>query len=109
LDVYVDRADVSPELLVLNTDYVVNYGSGVIDRIDGGVFTEGEQNIRAAYSYGYATVPADVRLVALQIAARIYETGIVKNEYVGGSSATYLEGAGQLNADERHALRRYRA
>lgn len=109
LSVYADRTDTSPEVLVENTDYVLNYGSGVLDRIDGGTFDQGEQNVKATYVYGASTVPADIRLVALQVAARIYETGIVKNEYVGGVSATYLEGAGQLNADERRALRSYQA
>lgn len=109
LSVYVDRADTNPEILVENTDYVLNYESGILDRIDGGVFYSGEQNIKLSYVYGYSTVPADVRLVALQVAARIYETGIVKNESVAGVSATYMDGAGQLNRDERYALRRYRS
>lgn len=106
--VYSDRTDTAPEVLVLNTDYVLNSETGALYRIDGGVFTSGRQNVKVTYTYGETTVPADARLVALQVAARIYEVGIVKTESVGGVSATYLEGAGQLNADERHALRGYR-
>lgn len=109
LSVYVDRTDTAPEVLVENTDYVVNYGRGIVSRIDGGVFTKGRQNIKLTYVYGNATVPADVRVVALQVASRIYEVGMVKSDSAGGVSATYVEGAGSLTGNEKDLLRRYRA
>ena len=109
VSVYSDRSDTAPDVLVLNTDYVVDESRGVLERIDGGVFVKGRQNIEVTYAYGTDTVPSDARLVALQVAARIYVVGIVQSESTGGVSATYLEGGGTLNADERHALRRYRS
>jgi len=108
LVVYADRTDTAPDTLVANTDYVVNLTTGVVNRIDGGRFTLGRQNVKVSYSFGYVTVPSDARLVALQVAARIYEIGMVENESVGGVSQAYVKGAGQLTLDEKHALRRHR-
>lgn len=103
-----DRTDTLPETLVLNTDYVVKSKHGIIKRIDGGVFPYGAQNIKVSYDYGSATVPSDARLVALQVAARIYDVGQIENESLGGMSATYVAGAGNLTPDEKDMLRRYR-
>lgn len=108
LSVYDDRTDTDPEVLVLNTDYVVDEEAGIVTRIDGYVFERGAQNIKVTYTHGYATVPSDARLVALQVAARIYEVGQVENESVGGVSQTYVKGAGNLTLDEKDVLRRYR-
>ncbi len=109
VSVYTDKTDTAPEVLVLDTDYVVDSGPGMVHRIDGGTFTRGRQNVKLTYAAGYATVPSDVRMVALQVAARIYEVGMVENDSAGGMSATYVKGAGSLTTDERHTLRRYRA
>jgi len=107
--VYTDKTDTAPEVLVLDTDYVVDSGPGMVHRIDGGVFTRGRQNVKLTYAAGYSVVPSDVRMVALQVAARIYEVGMVENDSAGGMSATYVKGAGALTVDEKHTLRRYRA
>lgn len=109
LTAYTLRDDASPESLTENVDYVLDYKTGVITRIDGGVFANDRQNVSVSYTYGKASIASDIRLVALQVAARIYEVGIVTNESNGGQSATYMEGAGQLNRNEKDALRRYRA
>lgn len=108
LAVSVDRADAAPETLTENTDFVLNTETGVLTRIDGGVFYESPQSVKVSYTHGYSTVPSDARLVALQVAARIYELGMVENESVGGISATYVAGAGQLTDAEKDALYRYR-
>lgn len=81
-------------------------------------FTLGRQNYTVTYSHGYVTdssvpgLPADVqewpsslRLVALQLATRIYEQGIVASETVGSVSASYSVVEGILvSAGERDIL-----
>lgn len=108
LSVYTDRTDTAPEVLVQNTDYVLDAEKGIATRIDGSCFTRGVQNIKVTYTHGSATVPSDARLVALQVAARIYEVGQVENESAGGVSQTYVQGAGNLTRDEKDVLRRYK-
>lgn len=108
LSVYADRTDTSPEVLVENTDYVLDGARGAVWRIDGGVFTAGRQNIKTTYTYGASTVPTDAQLVALQVAARIYAVGMTESESLGGVSITYVKGAGSLTQNEKDSLRRYR-
>lgn len=105
---YLDRTDTAPATLTLNTHYVLKGKTGVLMRIDGEVFPQGGQNIKVSYDYGVATVPADARLVALQVAARIYAVGQAVSESVGGISVNYVEGAGNLTRDEKDTIRRYR-
>lgn len=109
LVVYAGRDDASPTTLVENTDYVLNYRTGVLTRIDGELFPNAPQSVKATFTYGSDTVPSDARLVALQVAARIYDIGMVANETVGGVSTTYAATGGQLTLDEKRALYRYRA
>lgn len=103
-----DRTDSDPETLVQNADYVFNSDDGIVRRIDGYVFPFGYQNIKVTYTHGRATVGSDARLVALQVATRIYDVGMVESESLGGASTTWVKGAGQLTTDEKHALHRYR-
>jgi hypothetical protein len=108
LVVYTDRTDTAPETLVENTDYVWDGETGIVTRIDGYVFPASAQNIKITYTHGSATVDASARLVALQVAARVYEVGMVENESLGGVSTTWVKGAGQLTPDEKHALHHLR-
>lgn len=94
----------SSETLVSGTDFILDSDRGVLHRYDGGVFTAGRQNVKATFTYGYATIPATVRAVALQVAARVYDVGQVEAESLGGYSATYVKGGAALTADERLAL-----
>jgi hypothetical protein len=110
LTVYPDgaRESSSADVLVDGTGYRADLDKGLIYRIDGGVFTEGRQNISLVCAFGYDTIPAVVRVVACQVAARIYEVGMAENESAAGMSTTWVKGAGSLTVDERRALHRYR-
>jgi hypothetical protein len=90
-----------------STDYYAELHTGIVYRI-GSKWPEGRGTVKVTYTYGVEETPADVRIVALQVAARIYDVGMVENESVGGVSATYVKGAGSLTEDERRLLRRYR-
>lgn len=114
--------------LVEGTDWV-------LDKVDGSIstaylgspqytwyqtFFRGRQNYTVTYTHGYvsdASVsglppdvqewPSDLRLVALQLATRIYEQGIVASESVGSVSASYAVVEGILvSAGERDILER---
>lgn len=52
-------------------------------------FLKGRQLYKVTYTHGLATVPSSVRLVALNLAARIYDQQLVKQESVGGSQTVY--------------------
>lgn len=105
---YADRTDTSPDTLAVNVDYVEDLERGVLHRIDGDVWTEGRQNVKVTFVASYASVPSSIRLVALQVAARVYEVGMTKSASVAGVSETYVEGGGSLTDDEREVLRGYR-
>lgn len=106
VSVYSDRTDTDPEVLVENTDYVWNGATGIVHRIDGGVFTRGRQNVKVTYTYGESSAPADVKVVVLQVASRIYDVGMTTQGSIGGVQETYVQGAGNLTRDEKDTLRR---
>lgn len=45
--------------------------------------------VEVDYSHGFEVVPDDLRLVALTVAARIYEQGTARQEATGSSSITF--------------------
>lgn len=96
------------EALTENVHYILDYAKGLAYRVDGGIFPKGRLNIKASFTAGYATVPSPVRLVSLQMAARIYEFGMMTGESTGSYSGTYVPGAGSLTREEKDVLRRYR-
>lgn len=98
----------SEEILVDGTDYVMDAASGIVERVDDGVWTRGTRNIVWTGTYGHDPVPTTVRLVALQIAARIYDEGMAVSESAGTYSGTFSGDAGQLSDREKRALHRYR-
>lgn len=71
---------------------------------------DGRQNISVTYEYGYETLdlPHSVRMVALQIAARLVVQGVAKRETVGALSIDYATAATDLTAGETRILGRYR-
>ena len=108
------------EPLTVDEDYRIGTG-GILWRIPRyNVWPLGHANIAVVYSHGYDTsissgsgdcyggVPSDIRLIAVQLAARIYDIGMVQQEAAGSWSATYVGGAGQLNDYEMRALDRWR-
>lgn len=97
-------------------DYVVTDG-GVLRRVkvNGTALSSwstgwpwGAMNVEVAYSHGFDEVPRDLRMLALTLAGRIYEQGIVKQETVGGSTSTFsVDGPLDLTRTEERIVRRY--
>ena len=51
--------------LVLTTDYVVDQSKVLIRGLGGKIFSQGVQNIKLVYDYGYASVPDNLMLACL--------------------------------------------
>ncbi len=71
---------------------------------------KGRQNVSVIYSHGYgsATLPRDVRMVALQIAARLLVQGAAVYESVGAVSVRYAGPPLDLSPGEKAILSRHR-
>jgi hypothetical protein len=71
---------------------------------------KGRQNIAVAYTSGYGTadLPRDIRMVALQIAARLTVQGVSVYETVGDVSMRYAGPATDFTAGELRILRKYK-
>ncbi len=71
---------------------------------------QGRQNVAVVYSNGYGTalLPRDVRMVALQMAARIIVQGVSVFESVGPVSQRYAGAALDPTPGEIRILRKYR-
>lgn len=90
------------------SDYYLDQGAGILYRLDG-VWDKGKGNIRVELKAGRAEVPAAVRMVCLQIAARLYEQGLAASETLNGYSITYASDTGVgLSDPERRVLDLYR-
>jgi hypothetical protein len=118
----IDIMDVTEndEPLVVTDDYKLN-SNGILFRMptvveNGSVQTVrrswlcGRQNIAVTYSHGYADadLPRDVRMVALSLAARIYQQGPAVFETLGQTSVRYAGPAMDLTNGEKAILRKYR-
>lgn len=100
----------SEELLVAGSDEDYLLGSGGLLYRMGNTWPEARQCITVVYDHGYATgeVPSDIRLVALQVAARIHDAAHLVRETVGSYSIEYVQGMGGLTKYEKDVLRKYR-
>lgn len=97
-------------------DYIVT-DAGVLRRtfLDGRVaprwsagWARGQMNVEVTYSHGFGEVPSDLRMLALTIAARIYEQNVARQETVAGSTTTYsVDAALDLTRTEKLIVRRY--
>jgi hypothetical protein len=68
-----------------------------------------ERIVEVDYSHGYDPVPDDLRLVALTVAARIYEQGTARQESTGSSSITFSVAAStDLSSGEKAIVEKYR-
>lgn len=97
----------------------------VLDRESGSLrtknltsrFLKGRQIYTAVYTHGYVSdadapgLPADaiewpssLRMVALQLASRIYDQGIVSSESVGGVSMSYAAAESMVLTDRERSL-----
>jgi hypothetical protein len=96
------------ETLVSGTDYTADLTRGILWRVDGVPWTEGKGNVTVVLTSGFSSTPADVKIVCLQVANRIYEIGQVESESTGSWSGQYVKGAASLTQDEKQILYRYR-
>jgi hypothetical protein len=89
------------------TDFMLS-GAGLLLRKFPQTWSPGRQRVKVKYSFGYATVPADLKLLAVTIAARVYQQGIVMQETVGMTQVTYATDSLSLTAGEKNILSRYK-
>jgi hypothetical protein len=104
------------------TDYVLN-GNGILFRrgsLSGQstyydcnfprVWPTGRQNITVTYDHGYtdAEIPRDVRMVALNLAARLIVQGVATEESLGDARVKYAGPATDLTKGEQMILQKYR-
>ena len=87
-------------------DYVINREAGIIVSTYGKLPT-GSQNIKIVYTAGYATIPADLELLAKQLTAKAFEQrkaqGIGR-ESLGGAS---IDWKSELTPEQTHILSAY--
>lgn len=97
--------------------YEVRPGAGILERIDGGVWSAGRRNLTIVYSYGYATTPPaivgiveDLVAGALAHAARNRATKGASSMSMDGYSVAYSELSRLmvLAPEQMQALDRYR-
>lgn len=95
------------ENLVEVEDYRLDKEGGVLIRTHRGIWPRGEENLEIDLTYGYElrNIPTTVKMVALQIAARIYEMGPFETDSIGG--AQVMKGASHPNELEQDALYNY--
>jgi len=74
-----------------STSYEVRPGAGILERIDGGVWSAGRRNLTIVYSYGYATTPpAIVGIVEDLVAGAL--THAARNVATKGASSMSMDG-----------------
>jgi len=93
-----------------SSDLVLHPERGIVDRV-GGVFVRGRRNLKIAYTAGYATIPDDVALACVKLAAAWYahaRAGAdgIRREKLGDYDALYAAEA--LPVDVEAALAPYR-
>lgn len=105
--------------LTAGTDYGVDR-DGHLVRTDGtadwttwttgptAYWPQGQRNIAVTYDHGWGTVPADIREVALALAARKITQGGATEETVGAVTRRYAASSTDLTNGERAILRKYR-
>lgn len=96
------------------TDYKLN-DNGVLFRTAGtaltwcgGYWPEGRQNITVTFEHGYADVPRDARMVALNLACRMITAGMASSEQVGDVQISYAESGMDVTPGELRILQKYR-
>ena len=84
--------------LVDSDDYAVDADAGTIT-LDGGTFADGNRNVKASYTGGFASVPPAVEQAANMLVASWYNMGQsgadgIKAESLGRHSITYKDDEG---------------
>lgn len=110
--------DQNNRTLVEGTDYEFDSEAGYLQtKRRGSKFAIGRKVYTVTYTHGYVSdagvvgLPADViewpsalRMVALQLATRIYDQGIVSSESVGGVSMSYAAPEALVLSDRERSL-----
>lgn len=97
----------SGTVLVENTHYIVDLPAAMIyTKSEAQTFLKGRQAYEVVYSHGYDTgeFPKSLTLLALHLAARIYDQGIVSSESVGGVSMSYAAPESIVLTDRERSL-----
>jgi hypothetical protein len=103
--------DADDELLDPDEDYLVDKKRGaLVRRSRTGVWTEGRGNYVVTYSHGYSAVPEDLRVLAMTVAARLYDQGLAKQESTGGHSITFAsdDPVGLTRREKESVVAKYR-
>ncbi|HKM25786.1 MAG TPA: hypothetical protein VJY40_09135, partial [Corynebacterium sp.] len=74
-----------------STSYEVHPGAGILERIDGGVWSAGRRNLTIVYSYGYATTPPAIAGVVEDLVVGAL-TNAARNRAVKGASSMSMDG-----------------
>lgn len=74
------------------------------------VWNRGRQNIQVTYDHGWNPddIPRDVRMVALNVAARFYQQGPADWEVLGQRQVRYTVGQSELTPNELRVLTKYK-
>jgi hypothetical protein len=89
------------------TDYLVT-SSGIVLRKPPAIWPTGRGNVEVTFTYGYSDVPAEIRMLALTVAARCYVQGIVTVAQVGTTNTTFATDALSFTPGEQNIVARYR-
>ena len=81
----------SGDTMISSDDYKIYQEKGII-KLTSGYFTRGDQNIQVQYRGGYETVPEELALVCVEIAALIYRDSGVSEGRLGRASLNLREG-----------------
>ena len=71
--------------------YEVRPGAGILERIDGGVWSAGRRNLTIVYSYGYATTPPAITGIVEDLVAGAL-THAARNRATKGASSMSMDG-----------------
>lgn len=98
----------------ISTDDYVTYPQGEADkyaiRSRTGTWDEGFENYKVSGKLGYTAIPADITLVATELAVNALNenVGNYKSERVGDWAVTYADTAKTLSSDSQQILANYR-
>lgn len=94
-------------------DYKLN-GNGILFRASPAVWSVGRRNVAVTYTHGYpdSDFPRDVRIVALNIAERLFTRGAggISSETIGSYSVSYVTSqvASLLDNTEQLVIEKHR-
>lgn len=94
------------DVLLEDSEWELHVSEQTLERVDTN-WSPGKRNIDVTLVYGFDPVVSPIKLVALQLASRLYELGPFTSETVGGSTAQMIGGA-TLTEDEERMIYRWK-